>query len=248
MRPARSQTAACGLRAVVVAGGRGTRLAPLTETIPKPLVPIGDLALLDHLLAWLDRFAVAEVTLTLGHLAAAVRAHFDGSASHARRPPLRFVEEARPTGTAGSLALVPGLDRTFLVVNGDLLTDLDLDALVGFHRAQAAAMTIATRDLTVRLEEGVLDLDGPAVSAYREKPELRYPVSMGIYVCEPAVLRHLPAGGACDMPELVARLLAAGEHVCAHATRCVWLDVGRPRDLAAARELVAAHPERFGHA
>src|SRR5262249_24611632 len=159
-------------------------------------------------------------TLTLGHLAREVRAHFDGAAGRASP---RFVEETSPTGTAGSLALVPGLDRTFLVVNGDVLTDLDIDELVAFHRAHAAAMTIAARTLRLRLEQGALDLDGAEVRAYREEPEIAQPVSMGVYVCEPGVLGHLRAHEACDMPELVARSLAAGDRVCAYPTECIWL-------------------------
>jgi NDP-sugar pyrophosphorylase family protein len=144
--------------------------------------------------------------------------------------------------------LVPGLDRTFLIVNGDVLTDLDLGELVGFHRAHAAAMTIAARPMRLRLEQGVLDLNGAEVLAYREKPELVQTVSMGVYVCEPGVLRHLRAHERCDMPELVARALVAGERVRAYPTECAWLDVGRPADYALAQTLVEAHPERFGDA
>lgn len=128
--------AAHGLRAVILAGGKGTRLHPFTVSFPKPLVPLGDRPVLEVLLQRLARFGVTDITLTLGHLAELVKAYFGQRRQMLGDVQLRYVEEMQPTGTAGSLASIPGLDRTFLVMNGDLLTNLDFHALVAFHRQQ----------------------------------------------------------------------------------------------------------------
>jgi NDP-sugar pyrophosphorylase family protein len=157
---------------------------------------------------------------------------------------MRYVEELEPTGTAGSLSLVPGLDETFLVMNADLLTDLDIHGLVAYHRSQKAMLTIATHTRTVRMELGVIDVgDDGRVVDYHEKPETSHQVSMGIYVYEPAVLGHIERGRYLDFPTLVLRLLERGERVCAYRTDCLWLDIGRPDDYARAQELYAEKRE-----
>jgi len=237
-----------GLRAVVLAGGRGVRLQPFTVVFPKPLVPLGDRPVLEVLINRLARHGVTDITLTLGHLAELVKAYFSHRRELLERINLRYVEESEPTGTAGSLALVPGLDKTFLVMNGDLLTDLDLHGLVEFHREQGAVLTIATHTRRVKVDLGVLEFDGNhRVTAYFEKPEQTYDVSTGIYVYEPSVLRHIEAGKHLDFPDLVLRLLALGERVCAYQTDCLWLDIGRPDDYARAQELVAERKDDFEH-
>src|SRR5262249_2090262 len=153
---------------------------------------------------------------------------------------LRYVDEEEPTGTAGSLASVEGLDQTFLVMNGDLLTDLDFDELVSFHRRERAALTIATHRRSVKIDFGVLKADEKKqVIGYREKPELSYDVSMGIYVYEPRVLRFIAPGAYLDFPDLVLKLISAGEKVCAMPSDCLWLDIGRPDDYARAQEIYA---------
>jgi NDP-sugar pyrophosphorylase family protein len=240
--------AARGLRAVVLAGGKGTRLHPFTVSFPKPLVPLGDRPVLEVLLQRLARHGVTDVTLTLGHLAELVKAYFGQRRHVLGDTQLHYVEEAQPTGTAGSLASVPGLDRTFLVMNGDLLTNLDFHALVEFHRREGARLTIAAHTREVKIDLGVLQLNGRGqLTGYVEKPAQTYHVSMGIYVYEPAVLRYVPPGAYLDFPDLVLRLLAHGEKVCAYETDCVWLDIGRPDDYARAQELFAERREDFDH-
>lgn len=242
----REPGAAAGLPAVILAGGKGTRLHPFSVSFPKPLVPLGDRPVLEVLISRLLRFGVRDVCLTLGHLAELVKAYFDHRRRLLEQLRLRFVHEEEPTGTAGSLALVDGLDRTFLVMNGDLLTDLDFDALVRHHHQEQAALTIAAHERKVKIDLGVLEFgDDLRLTGYREKPTSSYHVSMGIYVYEPQVLRYIERGKYLDFPDLVLRLLAAGERVCVFPTDCLWLDIGRPDDYARAQELFAEKREVF---
>jgi NDP-mannose synthase len=234
------------MRAVILAGGRGTRLRPFTASFPKPLVPLGDTPVVEVLIKSLLRYGICDVTLTLGHLAELVQAYFH----HRRRVlgglNLDYVIEDEPTGTAGSLALVEGLDETFLVMNGDLLTDLNFHKLVSFHRERGADLTIATQRRHVKIDLGVLEFDDAArITNYIEKPEHSYDVSMGVYVYEPAVLSYIVPGEYLDFPDLVLRLLANDRRVCAYVTDCLWLDIGRPDDYALAQQTILEHKERF---
>jgi NDP-sugar pyrophosphorylase family protein len=247
-KTARTRGAAAGLRAVILAGGKGVRLQPFTANFPKPLVPLGDRPVIETLMQRLLSFGVTDITLSLGHLAELVQAYFQHRRQFARRFRLRYVVEEEPTGTAGSLALVPGLNRTFLAMNGDLLTDLNLDELVAFHRRQKAALTIASHTRRIKIDLGVIEFDDQQrVTGYKEKPESAYQVSMGIYVYEPRTLRFIPRGRHLDFPDLVLKLLAAGEKVCAFPADCQWLDIGRPDDYARAQELFTERPEKFEH-
>lgn len=234
-------------RAVVLAGGRGTRLLPYTLTFPKPLVPLGDMPILEILLRRLHRSGIRRVTLAVGHLSALIRAfiaqHSSGTLAELE---IDFVEETEARGTAGALSLVPGLDETFLVMNGDLLTNLDFKALLAHHYASGAALTIAGYTKRVQIDLGVMDLSPEgALLGYREKPVREYPVSMGIYVYEPGVLDLIPRQGYLDFPDLVHRLLERGELVVAYPFQGLWLDIGRPEDYAEAQRLFQARREEF---
>jgi len=238
--------AAAGLRAIILAGGKGVRLHPFTINFPKPLVPLGDTPVIEVLMRRLLHAGITDITLTLGHLAELMKAYFQHRKQLVEQLRLRFVEEEEPTGTAGSLSLISGLKDTFLVMNGDLLTDLDFGALVNFHRQQNAMLTIATHKRSVKIDLGVLDFDKEhRVIAYREKPEHHFHVSMGIYVYEPLVLREIPRGRHLDFPELVLKLIANGQRVCAYPAECQWLDIGRPDDYARAQELFAQNRNSF---
>jgi NDP-mannose synthase len=246
--PKKKRGAAAGVRAVILAGGRGVRLQPFTVNFPKPLVPLGDTPVIEVLMRRLVSFGITDITLTLGHLAELIKAYFGHRQQLAKQITLRYVDEERPTGTAGSLSLVSGLDKTFLVMNGDLLTDIDFNKLVAFHRKQRSALTIATHTRRVKIDLGVLEFDHDyRIKAYVEKPEKSYQVSMGVYVYEPTVLKHIDHGKYLDFPDLVLRLLDRGEKVCAYPTECRWLDIGRPDDYARAQELFADERERYEH-
>jgi NDP-mannose synthase len=232
--------AAAGMRAVILAGGKGVRLRPFTVNFPKPLMPLGDVPILEVLIKRLMAFGIIDVTLTLGHLAELIKAYFQTHKRLTTQLRLHYVEEDEPTGTAGSLVLVPDLDETFLVMNGDLLTDIDFDELVSFHRREQAVLTIAAHRRRVKIDLGVLDRgDNYRVIGYHEKPEHNYEVSMGIYVYEPSVLKLIKAKTYLDFPDLVLQLIAAGEKVCAMPCDCLWLDIGQPDDYARAQEIYA---------
>jgi NDP-sugar pyrophosphorylase family protein len=234
------------MRAVILAGGRGTRLRPFTASFPKPLVPLGDTPVVEVLIRSLLRSGIADITLTLGHLAELVQAYFQHRRRLLESVSLSYVVEDEPTGTAGSLSLVPDLDETFLVMNGDLLTDLDFRELVQFHQRSGAVLTIATQRRHVKIDLGVLTFDDAAtITNYIEKPEHAYHVSMGVYVYEPGVLRYIRPGEYLDFPDLVLKLLADGQRVCAYVTDCLWLDIGRPDDYARAQQLFTEKKERF---
>ena len=240
--------AASGLRAVILAGGKGVRLQPFTVNFPKPLVPLGDTPIIEVLMRRLINCGITDITLTLGHLAELVKAYFDHRRKRFDKITLRYIEEEKPTGTAGSLTMVPDLNDTFLVMNGDLLTTLNFHRLVAFHHKQKAALTIATHTRQVKIDLGVLEFDdGYQVRTYLEKPQKEYHVSMGVYVYEPKVLRYIEPGKHLDFPELVLRLIEKGEKVCAYPSGCLWLDIGRPDDYARAQELFAEQRERFEH-
>jgi len=238
--------ALAGVKTVILAGGKGTRLHPFTVTFPKPLMPLGDTPVVETLMRRVIHYGCRDVTLTLGHLAELTKAYFAQRSNDFGSIVLRFVQETEPTGTAGSLRLVPDLTSTFLAMNGDILTDLDFAALLQAHRENSAILTIASHKKEVKIDLGVLRLDdNDFVVDYIEKPIHNYPVSMGIYVYEPRVLNYIEPGKYLDFPDLVLKLVQAGERVHAFRTDCLWLDIGRPDDYARAQEIHAEQRSRF---
>jgi NDP-sugar pyrophosphorylase family protein len=226
-------------RAVVLAGGRGRRLAPYTTVLPKPLMPVGDRSIIDIVVHRLAAAGFDDVTLAVGHLSHLIRAVLGDGSGHGVS--LRYHHEHEPLGTAGPLATIPDLDETFLMLNGDVLTTLDLRGLVRAHAQAGNALTIATHRRVVRADYGVLGTDGAVgathrVVTYDEKPELAYTVSMGIYVVEPEAVAHVPARRYYDLPDLVQALLAAGAPVGSFAFDGPWLDIGREDDYRRAQE------------
>jgi NDP-sugar pyrophosphorylase family protein len=225
-------------RAVVLAGGLGTRLQPYTTVLPKPLMPIGDRPVLDIVMRQLRRHGFDRVTIATGHLAELIEAFFGDGTRYGVA--VDYFREEKPLGTVGSLALIDGLDDHFLVMNGDVLTDMDYAALLAGHRASGAAATIAVKHRTVHIDLGVLEFaaDGQPdrITAYVEKPRLDYPASTGVYCFSPSVLRFIEPGQPLEFPDLVQRLLDAGEHVRGERSDCYWLDIGRHDDYEQALE------------
>lgn len=223
------------MKAVVLAGGKGARLAPYTRILPKPLMPIGDMPILEVMLRQMKQAGVEEVILTVGHLAHLLRTFFmDGEQWGLR---ISYSYEECPLGTAGPLSLIPGLDSTFLVTNGDVLTDLDLKKLLDFHRCQEGIATIAVHRRQVKIDLGVVQWNGNnTLSGYIEKPSYDYTVSMGIYVFEPRVMEYIPHNQYLDFPDLVLKMIAAGEKVSGYAFEGYWKDLGRPDDYEQANE------------
>ena len=200
------------MKAVVLAGGKGARLVPYTRVIPKPLMPIGDMPILEVLLRQVKLAGVDEVVLTVGHMAELVRAFFQNGEGLAL--PIRYSYEEKPLGTAGPLSMISGLEDAFLVMNGDVLTTLDFSKLVEDHRKSGAMVTVAVHPREVKVDLGVLKLDGDnRVVDYIEKPTYKFDVSMGIYVFDPRVLAFIPQNEYLDFPNLILKLIAAGERV-----------------------------------
>lgn len=217
------------MKAVVLAGGKGTRLMPYTRIFPKPLVPIGDMPILEVLIRQMRHAGISDIVLTVGHLSELMRAFFkDGSQLGVT---ITYSYEDMPLGTAGPLALVEGLDDTFLVVNGDVLTTLPISDLIDNHKCSGAAATIAMHDRQVKIDLGVIQVDGGNhVENYIEKPSYQYLVSMGLYVFEPRVIQYISRGKYLDFPDLVKILIAKGELVNGFPFSGYWQDLGRPDD------------------
>jgi NDP-mannose synthase len=231
------------VKAVILAGGKGRRLAPYTAVLPKPLMPIGDIPILEIVLLQLRQHGFTEAVLAVGHLAALIETYF-GNGSKVGLP-IRYVREERALGTAGPLAQIRGLKEAFLVMNGDILTDLDYRALVDHHRQQGAVMTIATYERTVKIDFGVIEAEAGVVRRYIEKPTLNYLVSMGIYVLEPAVRRFIEPEEYLDLPDLVKTLLGQNEKVATYKFSGSWLDIGRQEDFAEAQVTFEKERHRF---
>jgi NDP-sugar pyrophosphorylase family protein len=232
----KSKGRAVSTRAVILAGGRGTRLAPYTSVLPKPLMPVGDRAILELVVDQLESCGITDITFSVGYLSHLIRAVFDNRDNGS--VDIRYVHEQHALGTAGPLRLVEGLDDTFVVMNGDVLTTLDYRDLVRYHREHGNALTIATRERAIKMDYGVLHLDGKIdptgtlrrIVAYEEKPEILSTVSMGIYVLEPEVLELVPAEGPFDVPDLVQAALGRGLPCGAYRYDGLWFDIGRQED------------------
>jgi NDP-mannose synthase len=224
------------MHAVILAGGKGTRLRPYTTVLPKPLMPIGDMPVLEVVLRQLKGQGFDRVTLAVSYLAELIEAYCgDGSRFGLD---LRYSHETSELSTAGPLKLVPDLDDTFLTMNGDILTTLDYRALVEHHRREKAAATIAVHRRTVQIDYGVIESDPSGrLERYIEKPEYHYLVSMGINVFEPWAVDHIQEGERLTIPDLMLRLKAAGKKVTTFESDCLWLDIGRPEDHEKAVEL-----------
>lgn len=234
------------MKAVVLAGGKGARLAPYTKILPKPLMPIGDMPILEILLRQMKRAGIQEAVLTVGHLAGLLRAFFQDGESLGMQ--ISYSYEERPLGTAGPLSLIPGLDNTFLVTNGDILTAMDLAKLVESHRSSGAIATIATHTRKVHVDLGVIRSNGSnEIVGYIEKPDYEFQVSMGVYVFEPGILSYIPFNQYLDFPDLVLRLIECGEKVMSYPYDGYWQDLGRPDDYEqAVQDFETLRPQILG--
>lgn len=223
------------MRAVILAGGKGTRLAPYTTVFPKPLVPVGDMPILEIVVRQLSHFGIHEITLAVGHLAELIVAYFGNGSRYGVQ--IDYSREEQPLGTAGPLSLVKELNSTFLVMNGDLLTTLDFRGMLDHHRQSGAVATVAAFERQIKIDLGILELDEKnRIQGYVEKPTYTHRVSMGIYVFEPRVLDFIEPNTRLDLPELVTRLLAANLVVQAYVFKGFWLDIGRPAEYTFAVE------------
>lgn len=227
-----------GVKAVIQAGGKGTRLRPYTLILPKPLMPVGNLPVIELLLKWLRRNGVSEIFVTTGYLGHLLKALCGDGAQWDMH--IQYSEEPEPLGTVGALNLVrEALDETFLVLNGDLLTDLDLRAFIQFHRRHGDALTVGATKKPMRVDLGVIETAGDRISGFSEKPTMFYEVSMGIYCMEPQVLEFIPKSVPFGFDDLMYRMLDQGQPVRVFRHDGLWVDIGRPEDFQKAQELFA---------
>jgi NDP-mannose synthase len=223
------------MRAVILAGGKGVRLAPLTHVIPKPLVPLGGMPIMEVVIRQLQKHGFRRITLAVGYMAELIKAYFqDGEKLGVK---IDYSYEPSPLGTVGPLALIDGLDETFLVMNADVLSNINYNELLVFHKRHGGLATIGAYKRQATIDLGVI-IDGEQyrVQDYLEKPSSTYLVSMGIYVFEPQILKFIQGTGYLDFPDLVKRLLQSGQMVNYYPFEGYWLDIGRHDDYARATE------------
>jgi NDP-sugar pyrophosphorylase family protein/flavin reductase (DIM6/NTAB) family NADH-FMN oxidoreductase RutF len=237
-----------GPKAVVLAGGKGTRLAPYTSVLPKPLMPVGDRAILELVVDQLESCGITDITFSVGYLSHLIQSVFDNRDNGGVA--IEYVHEAEALGTAAPLKLVEDLDSTFLVMNGDVLTELDYRDLISYHQEHGNMLTIATRKRAIKVDYGILHLDvSQRVRDFEEKPEMTSSVSMGIYVMEPEVLNYIPDNEYFDFPHLVEALLEARQPIGAYRYGGLWFDIGRQEDYEqAVTAWIASQQGRNGFA
>jgi mannose-1-phosphate guanylyltransferase len=224
------------MKTVIQSGGKGTRLRPYTMVLPKPLMPVGTKPVLELLLKWLRRNGTHEAYITTGYLGHLIRS-FCGD-GHQWDLEITYTAETEPLGTVGALSLLRNeLDSTFLVVNGDVLTDLNIAAFTAAHREHGGLLTIATARRFLRTDFGIIEERDGRVTRFKEKPTLTHLVSTGIYCMEPAILEHIPAGVPFGFDDLMECMLGRGLPVGTFLHNGLWLDIGRVEDFHKAQEL-----------
>lgn len=232
------------VKAVILAGGQGTRLAPYTKILPKPLMPLGDMPILEILLHQIKMAGIEDFVLTVGYLSKLISAYFGNGEQFGIN--IEYSQEEIRLGTSGPLSLIDGLDDTFLVTNGDVLCDMDISELIESHKQSGAVATIAMYQREVNIDLGVIELNGKnEVVGYLEKPSYTYPVSMGIYIFEPKVLDYIAYNEYYDFPDLVLKLIENEELVMAYPFKGYWRDLGNAGDYEEAMEDFQANREQF---
>jgi dTDP-glucose pyrophosphorylase len=221
------------VRAVVMAGGFGKRLAPLTAETPKPMLPVGDRPLMERLVRDIRNAGIRKVHITTHFRPEKIHDHF--GRGDALDVELGYVTEEQPLGTAGALRLVEPSTEPLLVINGDILTKVNFQALIRFHEESDAALTVGVRSYEIAVPYGVVETEHSLVTRIVEKPTYRHFVNAGIYVVEPRAVQHIPSGRRFDMTDLIAALLATGDRVASFPVREYWLDIGRPEDYEQAQ-------------
>lgn len=236
------------MQAVVLAGGKGTRLRPYTHVLPKPLMPLGDedpMPIIEVVLRQLGRFGFDDVTIITGYLTELIEAFCGDGRKFGTR--VSYRREVAPLGTAGGLTLVDRPADSVLVINGDILTTLDYKAMYAFHRDRRAVATIASYPREVKVDFGVLHFgdDRHILTGYQEKPEYSFEVSMGVYILSPRAWDYLTPGRPLPMPELLESMRRVGHDIHCYRQECYWLDIGRHDDYATANEIFDARRGAF---
>ena len=222
------------LQAVIMAGGFGTRLRPLTDDTPKPMLPVGGRPLMERTIESLQKAGIHRINVTTHFMPEKIMKHFGGGQRFGVE--LNYVSEEQPLGTAGALRLISEVDEPLLVMNGDILTNIDFRSLMKFHREHNAKLTVAVRQYEMQVPYGVVEAKDGVVTGLREKPRITFLVNAGIYLLEPSVLKQIPDAGRYDMTDLISRLLNNGETVVGYPVMEYWLDIGKHDDFQQAQE------------
>jgi len=221
--------------AVIQAGGKGTRLMPYTLALPKPLMPVGDLPVIEVLLKWLRRWGVKNTWITLGHLGSLIHALCGDGCQWDMK--IEYNQEPEPRGTIGPLRLIKShLKETFLTVNGDLISDLNLHDFIKFHRNHGGLIIVAVAEKNVKVDLGVLETGNGRMIGFQEKPSMKFKVSMGIYCMEPEILDLIPDGVPFGFDDLMHEMLGQNIPVHLYYHHGLWLDIGREEDFRHAQE------------
>lgn len=218
------------MKAVILAGGMGTRLRPYTTVFPKPLVPIGKKPILEIVIEQIAKNGVKEIIMAVGHLAELIIAYFGNGEKYGVK--IKYSREEKPLGTAGPLGVIRDeLSETFLMMNGDILTDMKYSELIDFHKKSGATATIGVTKRKVDIDYGVVEFDEEKIiNIWKEKPTINYHVSMGIYVLEPKAIDYIPKDTKYDLPQLIIDMIKNKERVKAYSYDGYWLDIGRVDD------------------
>ena len=221
----------CGSWAVIMAGGKGERLGELTQAMPKPMLPVGDKPILEHLVHLLVGHGVRRIFLSVGYLGQMIEDHFRNGERFRCR--IDYLREDIPLGTGGALSLIKEIPTApLLVMNGDLVTAINLTRMLAFHRQHGNAATIALRDHVVKVPFGVVDTNAGRVTALREKPVLSYAINAGIYAIEPRLLARIPGDRLFPITELFDDCLQRGEPLGGYHLDETWNDIGLPEEYA----------------
>lgn len=222
------------MQAVILAGGKGTRLKPFTTSIPKPLVPVDDLPVLEIVLRQLKSQGFTDIVITVNHLSELIMAFFGNGEKLGLN--IVYSKEDLPLGTAGPLALIENLDDNFLVMNGDLLTTLNYQELYAFHLDQNADLSIPVYQKDVKIDLGVLEIEQGQLVNYIEKPTYSFMVSMGVYVFSRDLLNKIPTNKKLDMPDFIESIKTSANIKC-FTGDYYWLDIGRAEDYETANQV-----------
>lgn len=233
--------------AVIMAGGEGRRLRPLTETIPKPLVDVGGKPVIEHTVERLAAAGIAKVHVSVNYLADKIQAHLgDGSCWGTD---VSYISEPAKLGTAGALSLLPeGTSGPLLVINGDVLTSIDFRQMLEYHVSAGAVLTVGVVEYHIKIPYGVVSMQGGRVSELLEKPEQRVPINAGVYVVESTLLSRIPGNTFYNMTDLINDCLASDDKVVPYLIHERWIDIGSPQDLERARQALAGAVRDKGNA
>lgn len=222
------------LAAVIMAGGMGKRMLPLTEHMPKPMLPLNNQPMLERIVEQLRRSGIKKIYISTNYKSEAIVNYFgDGKKFDVE---IGYINEDKPLGTAGSLSLLEATDDPILVINGDILTQLDFRSMFQFHRSHKAVLTVGLRFYEVNIPFGVIQTDDVKITDLIEKPNQSVTINAGIYLLEPEAHKAIPQGLYSDMTELINKLIKEGHHVIGFPIPEYWLDVGRPSDYRQANE------------